>query len=186
MSPGSVPPRPEEIETILRNARLRDELEPYADDSLILFQDKIPTDRENEYLAALLAWERAPALPIYRWFDPPLELTPPEEISDSQLPRLLTETIEKLFEQRIVLEFTDHLSDRQLYCMIVRDILPAFEKKIDEAGNDLHWDCARDDEDWLRYYADEEYRQWWSRETGQPAPPHEDPPYPRQLPSRPL
>ena len=48
----------------------------------------------------------------------------------------------KLFQKRIVLDFTDHLNDRELYCLIFRDILPAREKKLDGPSNYLHWDCT--------------------------------------------
>jgi hypothetical protein len=96
-----------------------------------------------------------------------------------------------LFEQRIVLDFTDHLSDRELYCLIYRDILPCREKKIDVPDNYLHWDCADvggDATTWLRYYATEEERLAWIEdvEFDEPLPAAEKPPYPRRLPRRPL
>ena len=46
--------------------------------------------------------------------------------------------------------------DRELYCLIYRDILPCSEKKIESLDNYLHWDCADvggDATTWLRYYA---------------------------------
>jgi hypothetical protein len=46
--------------------------------------------------------------------------------------------VQLLFEQRIVLDFTDHLTDRQLYTLIYRDILPSPEKKIDNLSSYLH------------------------------------------------
>ena len=69
---------------------------------------------------------------------------------------MLWETIRKLFEKRVVLDFTDHLTDRELYCLIWRDILPSPEKKIDNSSSYLHWDCSDASGDaqlWLRYYA---------------------------------
>jgi hypothetical protein len=179
-------PHPDEIEALLQNARLRDELEPFVDESLTAISEKLPTQRENEYLSAILAWERAPALPIARWFEPPLSIPHPDALVGDELRRVLWDTIHKLFEKRIVLDFTDHLSDRQLYSLIYRDILPAFEKKIDAAQNYLHWDCAADEEAWLKHYADDEDRDWWRRQTGKEPPPHEPPPYPRKLPKKPM
>ena len=44
----------------------------------------------------------------------------PDTLDDEALHRVLWETIEKLFSKRIVLDFTDHLSDRALYCLIAR------------------------------------------------------------------
>ena len=94
---------------------------------------------------------------------------------------MLWDTIHKLYERRIVLDFTDHLSDRELYCLIYRDILPCAEKKIDSLANYLHWDCADmggDPTIWLRYYASEEERLAGPRTWGDAAAPAEDPPYP--------
>ena len=97
--------------------------------------------------------------------------------------------IGRLFEKHIVLDFTDHLSDRQLYCLVFRDILPAHEKMIQRRNNYLHWDCANVDGDpelWLRYYAKEEERQAWAEETDGYLPQVDDPPFSRDLPRAPL
>ena len=54
-------PQPDEVEHLLRNAELRDELEPYFDESIRSVNvDELPTPVENEFLASMLAWERAP------------------------------------------------------------------------------------------------------------------------------
>jgi hypothetical protein len=73
--------------------------------------------------------------------------------------------------------------------LIYRDILPCSEKKIDSMSNYLHWDCADvggDPSVWLRYYATEEERLAWADDFPDPLPDRESPPYPRQLPRRPL
>lgn len=124
---------------------------------------------ENEFLASMLEWERAPVLPISQWFEPELSLPRPETLDDAALHRLLWETIHTLYSKRIVLEFTEHLSDRQLYCVLIRDILPACEKKINLPKNYLHWHCLDDSDDpdtWLRYYASDEERTGWAEESG--------------------
>ena len=158
---------------------------------VIVNVDELPTPVENEFLASMLAWERAPVLPISQWFEPELKLPRPDTLDDEQLHDRLWQTIHKLFERRIVLDFTDHLSDRELYCLIYRDILPCREKKIDSLDNYLHWDCADvggDATTWLRYYATEEERMAWIEDVGfdEPMPAAEKPPHPRQLPRRPL
>ncbi len=179
----------DEVDQLLLNARLRDELEPYIDESMELVNTRrMTTTMENEFLASLLAWERAPVLPISRWFEPELVLPRHDTLDDKQLHRLLWDTIHKLYQQRIVLELTDHLSDRQLYCLLCRDILPSPEKKIDLPKNYLHWHCLDDGDDpetWLRYYASAEERDGWAEETGQTLPPSQAPPYPRKMPRRP-
>ncbi len=183
-------PLPDEVEHLLRNAELRDELEPYFDESIRSVNvEELPTPVENEFLASMLAWERAPILPISQWFQPELKLPHPDSLTDAQLHELLWNTIHQLFSRRIVLDFTDHLSDRELYRLIYRDILPCSEKKIDSLSNYLHWDCAGvggDPTTWLRYYATAEEREAWSEEMAGPLPAAERPPYPRQLPRRPL
>ncbi len=179
----------EEVEQLLLNAQLRDELEPFLDESVDLVNVRdMPTPTENEFLASMLAWERAPVLPIGKWFEPELKLPAPDSLDDEQLPRQLNKTIRDLYEKKIVLEFTEHLSDRQLYTVILRDILPSPEKKVDIPKNYLHWHCidsAGDEETWLRYYASEEEREGWSEETGSDLPPVEEPPFVRKMPRRP-
>ncbi|HTN77677.1 MAG TPA: hypothetical protein VL096_20610 [Pirellulaceae bacterium] len=183
-------PNLDDVEQLLLNAQLRDELEPFYDESIELLNvRKLPTIKENEFLASLLAWERAPTVPISQWFEPELRLPSPDSLSDDDLKSTLWYTIHRLYEKRIVLELTDHLSDRQLYCLIVRDILPSPEKKIDLPKNYLHWHCLDEDGDpelWLRYFASEEEREAWAEENLQALPPSQSPPYPRKMPRRPL
>lgn len=186
---------PSDVDHLMRNAQLRDDLEPYLDESICRVNvHAFSTAKENEFLASMLAWERAPILPIADWFEPKLTLPHPDEFArdadgESQLSDILWDTIYKLFEKRIALDFTDHLTDRQLYCVIYRDILPSQEKKIDTADSTLHWDCVdagSNPEDWLKYYASEADRQQWSEETGEPLPDTEPAPFARQLPRRSL
>ena len=61
-------PQTDEVEHLLRNAQLRDELEPYFDESIVRVNvAAVPTPVENEFLASMLAWERAPVLEISKW-----------------------------------------------------------------------------------------------------------------------
>ena len=118
-------PQPDEVDQLLRNAELRDELERYFDESISRVNIQHATlAAENEFLACMLAWEQAPVLPIYRWFDPELRLPRPESLGDQDLQKILFDVIRKLYQKRIVLDFTGHLSDRELYRLIYRDILP--------------------------------------------------------------
>lgn len=183
-------PSSNEVEELLRNAQLRDELEPYYDESISRVNvQHLSLSVENEFLASMLAWERAPVLPVYRWFDPELRPPRPSVLSDEDLHEILWDVIHKLHAQRILLDFTDHLSDRELYCVIYRDILPAREKKIELSTNYLHWDCSHaggDPDVWLRYYATEEEREHWADSYRQPLPPKLNPQHLRDLPRDPL
>jgi hypothetical protein len=175
-----------EIDLLLANARLRDELEPYFDESMVCVDAvKMPIASENEYLSSLLAWEKAPILPISQWFEPELVMPPHQTLDDQSLHQQLHQLIGRLLEKNIILLHTDHLSDRQLYCLIVRDILRAQEKKVLLPGKFLRWQCldiVEDEESWLRYYASVEERKQWAVETGLRLPPRESVPYPRMLP----
>lgn len=181
-------PIADDVDQLLLNARLRDELEPFIDESFdLLSLQSMPLKAENEFLASMLAWERAPVLPISQWFEPELVLPKPESLGEDDLSQILWDTIHRLYSRRVVLEFTDHLSDRQLYCLIYRDILPSFEKKFDQPRNFLHWHCVdeNDSECWLRYYASQEERKQWLSENDGPLPDAEEPPYRRKMPRRP-
>lgn len=180
----------DDVEHLLRNAQLRDELEPLFDESVDRVNPTAMTTRsENEFLESMLEWERAPILPISHWFTPPLILPHPNRLSQHQLAIVLRAAIIKLFEKHIVLDFTDHLSDYQLYAIIFRDILPSHEKKLERRSTYLHWDCANIEENpdiWLRYYASDEERAMWAEENVQPLPLREEPPFRRPLPRAPL
>jgi len=175
----------DEVELLLRNARLRDELEPYIDESVSLVHFRqMNLSEENSFLESMLAWERAPALAISQWFSPELELPMPSSLDEDVLVGLLHDTIDRLFSVRIVLEMTEHLSDRELYTLIVRDILPACEKKVDLPGNYLCWRCLDDSDSdtWLRYYATEADRLQWLEANEGPLPAPAELPHPRKLP----
>ncbi len=176
-----------DIDLILDNARLRDELEPFLDESLYCVDtDKMTVVKENEYLSSILAWEKAPVLPISQWFEPELQAPHHPFLNDAELHQQLHQLIGRLYEKNIILFHTDHLSDRQLYCLIVRDILSAQEKKVILPGKYLRWQCldiVEDEESWLRFYASEDERISWSLETGLRLPPKENVPFPRMLPA---
>lgn len=174
--------RVEEVDLMLTNARLRDELEPYRDESIDPSVSRMSLQDENEYLASMLAWEKAPALPIASWFSPVLELPSPDLLDDKELSRLLLVTVEKLYSARVILRYTDHLSDRDLYKIIYRDILPCCEKKVELPGKFLEWRCMEDTDVWLRFYADAIERRRFQEEFEVELPPSETPMHKRQLP----
>ncbi len=175
-----------DVELLMQNARLRDEMEPFLDESVFLVDlDKMSVRHENEFLTSLLAWEKAPVLPISQWFEPELSMPDHQTLSDAELKQQLHQVIGRLYEKNILLVHTDHLSDRQLYCLIARDILPAQEKKVVLNSKFLKWQCldiVEDEEAWLRYYASIEDRENWVEETGLKLPPREEIPFPRKLP----
>lgn len=175
-----------DLDLILENAQLRNEMEPYLDESVSLVDlDQMSVRRENEFLSSLLAWEKAPVLPISHWFEPALVMPNHNQLCDTQVKHQLHQAIGRLYEKNIWLIHTDHLSDRMLYGLIQRDILPAQEKKVLLNNKILKWQCldiVEDEESWLRFYASKEQRDTWHFETGLKLPPKEELPFPRKLP----
>jgi hypothetical protein len=176
-------PGVDEVDLMLANARLRDELEPYRDESIDDSSiNRMSLRTENEYLESMLAWERAPALPIANWFTPELQIPSPDRLDDEELTVVLNQTIERLFSQHVVLRYTDHLSDRELYKILYRDVLPCCEKKVDLPGKSLEWRCVEDNETWMRYYASAVDRRRYQEDNDTDIPPSKTPQYRRSLP----
>jgi hypothetical protein len=177
-----------DVDELLLNAELRTELEPYYDESLyrVRFQYR-NLRQENEFLASMLDWEMSAVEPIYRWFQPELRLPPPTQLADEKLSQILGDVVAKLFEKKIVLDFTDHLSDRELYTLIYRGILPSLEKNLKHRYHFMHWDCSGGDSDiWLRFYASDDDREQWAEHYDEPLPPKQLPMHHRDLPESPF
>ena len=115
-----------------------------------------------------------------------IELPDPETMNDEKLTAKLWEVIEALARMRVFLESTNHLSDRELYTELWKDVLREETKAMvyDEysawhidligSGSDEHTDL------WMKYYADEKTRRQWMKDwPDYEMPEHEDPPYDR-------
>lgn len=115
-----------------------------------------------------------------------VELPPPEELDDDALTAKLWEVIHALAGINVFLSTTDHWSDRELYEHMWRDTLHEVTMDLPP---DSGWNCHIDflsggsDEDnelYLKYYADDEWRESWRKDfPNDVIPPHEDPPYDR-------
>jgi len=178
------------VDEVIQNMELMTELEPYEDESIQCIDVHHWTIRDiNEYLKAMLDWEKAPVLPIRNWFNPPLVPASPAQLNDEELSAALKWLTDRLYEKKIVLDYTDHLSDRALYKLIVNRILPMSEKLIPFPRYCRHWDCSyegteRDHQEiWLTYYASDEERDAWEEMHDGIIPPKRLPLYPRDLPT---
>lgn len=107
-------------------------------------------------------------------------------IDDETLSEKLQNLIQEMASMGIYLEFTDHLSDRELWDYLRNDALltpeflcpedPLFACHLSPIGGYSNEDIAID----LRYYADEETRQRWAEDWPEDTmPPHESRPYDR-------
>lgn len=164
---------------------------PFMDESVTRVNYRMWRTKDAcDFLKSMLDWEYAEVCPISHWFNPPLLLKPSRLLTDDEIAQALTETINKLYEKKIVLEYTDHLSDRELYDIIACEILPLEEKMLKKPTGYIHWNLALNDTqegsaNWLMYYASEKERNAWS-EIHRELPPNKSLPlYPRDLPCEP-
>jgi hypothetical protein len=112
-----------------------------------------------------------------------MALPDPGSITDSQLTIKLREVIAGLVDNRVYLQQTDHLSDRELYVQLWNEVLREETPAIDEIGFSTHMNLATHEPDvYAKYYADERQRERWKKEyPGEPMPAHEDPLYHRDV-----
>ena len=146
----------------------------------LIDDDEIDPIAELERMDRFFDGEEAGDIPLEvlrgRRIDIPA--VPPEDAA--ALRAKLLEIIEAMFEIGMVVESTDHLSDAELYRFLVDDAL-LHETIISVAGGTWHISpigsgSEEDNEIYLRFYADDEYREMWHRDFGAVLPPKEKPP----------
>lgn len=110
---------------------------------------------------------------------------PDELTTDEAVHAALWELIRHLAARRTYLSSTDHLTDRELYELLVFELLHEANKDVDIPGMNCHLDilggCSEEDLQLsMRYYADDEYRAEWAKDWPDfVMPPKEKPPYDR-------
>lgn len=115
-----------------------------------------------------------------------VSLPPPDELDDAQLTAKLWEVIHGLTLVGTYLHNTDHLSDRELYTELWRDLLrepavlmpddPAFAYHLDMIGSGSEEDMHL----YMKYYASEKERRDWLKDWPDDVlPDPEKPPYDR-------
>jgi hypothetical protein len=144
-------------------------------------------DLKEKFLEQVLAFERGEKTTLLSLLAKYGHQFPsPEQLDGQALTDTLRELIRALAEVRVFLEFTDHLSDRELYTFLWRESLR--EEDVFEPvhpASAWHFDMTHvgtPDPTWiyLKYYADESFRKSWATEfPDDPMPPDEDPPYNR-------
>jgi hypothetical protein len=188
----------EQVDRILRINEMKHEAQKLAGGKMLHGSEpNLPLEIEVDFWKNVLAFEKAPRMTRFEMLErdgirPPA----PESLGESELSRALWDLIETLGRRRIHLYNTNHLSDRELYCLLIEKVLTEETVVLpDDAG----WNCTIcvDEygsphgetglEVYLRYYADEFDREHWAEtEPGLILPPREDPPYARDdnLPKR--
>jgi hypothetical protein len=178
------------VDRALRVAHLKHQVEQLTGgDALIGTSKPLPLDLQEQFWSNVLAFESAPLVKRRELLDrdgihPP----PPETLTNELLTRELWHVISALARHGIFLTHTDHLSDRELYTLLVDRLL---EQETELLPSNSGWNChvAIDEygtpaEDglqiYLRFYASEMDRQLWTDDDpDQHLPPHEEPPFNR-------
>ncbi|MDX8400205.1 MAG: hypothetical protein R8K20_08140 [Gallionellaceae bacterium] len=130
--------------------------------------DDCPAEFKEQFQQSIAAFEQAQRSPAFQiLLDSGISLPPPSELTDAELHSKLWEIIHALALMGAYLEQTDHLSDRELYTLLLDDILRE-DMVIQSAGMDMacHIDLlgSGSEEDtaiYLKYYADEKDRNFW-------------------------
>jgi hypothetical protein len=174
--------------------KLRAELEKLGGSTSTL--ESMPADMEEEFLRHVLEYETAEQISLLRLLENSgLEVLAPETLDDDALKLKLKEIIERMASLGAYVLHTNHLSDRELYEYLYNDALreetvlfpenPSYAYMIDLTGSG----GDDDNQTYLKYYADEQYRRQWAHDwPDDPMPDHEDPPFDRDrfLPQSPV
>jgi hypothetical protein len=174
--------------------KLRAELEKLGGNTSTL--ESMPADMEEEFLRHVLEYETAEQISLLRLLENSgLEVPPPESLDDESLKTKLKDLIDRMASVGSYLLHTNHLSDRHLYEYLYHEALreetvlfpenPSYAYMIDLTGSG----SEDDNQTYLKYYADEEYRRQWAHDwPDDRMPEHEEPPFDRDrfLPQSPV
>jgi hypothetical protein len=149
--------------------------------------DDCPAEAEEAFWKQLVDYEEAPWTTNFQQLESAgVSLPPPDSLEDQELTAKLWEVIYKLALLRVFIEETDHLSDRELYTHLWTDSLREETKALPLAANSAYHiqmlgsGSEEDNRLYLKYYADDAWRQHWRKDFPEdPIPRHEDPPYDR-------
>ena len=149
--------------------------------------DDCPEEVEEAFWKHVVEYEEAGWTTNFQQLeDAGVSLPRPESLSDEELTAKLWDLIQKLALLHVFIEQTDHLSDRELYTHLWTDSLREETKAMPLAANFichiqlLSGGSDEDNQLYLKYYADEDWRLRWEKDfPGDPIPAHEDPPYDR-------
>jgi hypothetical protein len=160
------------------------------------FSESCSPELREKILESMLAFEEAPQVRLFEELEKGgLSLPAPDDLDDAQLNAKLWEVIRGMSLLGAYLYHTDHLSDRELYCLlwaellreetVIRPVNPGFAEHIDIVGSG----SKEDIELYLKYYADEDERLSWADDCPDTAlPDRETPPFKRDelLPQAPF
>lgn len=179
---------PEEVAREIRINKLKDKAQELTAGEMTAWEsDECTPELAEQFWENVVAYEQAPwTTHFQRLEEAGMELPAPETLDDQELTAKLWELIDCLAQMRVFLDQTNHLSDRELYTLLWSDVLRE-ETKAMPFDEDSAWHLdllgSGSEEDtylYLKYYADEDWRQRWLADfPDTQMPDHEDPPYDR-------
>jgi len=110
-------------------------------------------------------------------------LPDPVDVCEADITKTLWRVIHNLADERVFLDCTNHLSDRELYSVLWSRFLRERKARWDSFDviriDILEAWSNGDVEIYLKHYAEEESRQNWIKDFHEAIPEHVDPPYDR-------
>ena len=149
--------------------------------------DECTAETEESFWKYVVEYEEAPWTTHFHQLEMAgVSLPSPDSLNDQELTAKLWELIHALALLRVFIEQTDHLSDRELYRHLWSDSLREETKALPpDASSAWHIQMLgsgseEDNQLYLKYYADDAWRQDWHENfPDDPIPPHENPAYDR-------
>lgn len=145
-------------------------------------------DDYQEFERKMLLFEEGPTTTDFdKLVAAGVHLPEPAAVNDAGIRTKLWEVLAQLAKLRVYLDNTDHLNDRELYTKLWQDVLRVETPAIDEIGFNTCVSCCQvgtADETllYLKHYADDFFREQCLKDyPDQEVPPHEDPPYNRDV-----
>jgi hypothetical protein len=179
---------PDDIDQQIRVNELREAAREAAGGEMTEWESPdCPAELAEAFWSNVLAYESAKeTCHFVQLEEDGVDLPEPAALDDARLTAKLWGVIHALAKRNVFLSQTDHLSDRELYENLWHDTLREITMDLPP---DSGWVCGLDmlgsgsDEDgqlYLKYYADQEWRERWHEDWPEDdIPPHVDPPYDR-------
>jgi hypothetical protein len=167
---------------------LKQQAEQAARGEMIAWEsDTLSPEQTEQFWRRVVEYEAAASTNHFQQLtEAGLELPDPAAMDDEELTSKLWELIGALAGKRVLISQTNHLSDRELYTLLLRDVLREETPMLpDYPGSAWHVDLVGSGSEtdtylYMKYYADEDWRQRWVAEfPDYDMPAHENPPYDR-------